>query len=96
MLVLKALEDGPRHGYSIAECIQRLSRDVLQVEEGSLYPALHRLAKRGLIQAEWGLSENNRRAKYYSLTKLGRKRLESHTADWVRLSEAITRVMGTA
>jgi transcriptional regulator len=96
MLILKTLEAGSRHGYSIAERIEQVSKDVLAIEEGSLYPALHRLVKRGWIKSEWGLSENNRKAKYYSLTKAGRKQLESETTDWARLSEAITRVMRTA
>jgi PadR family transcriptional regulator len=96
MLILKTLEAGPRHGYSIAERIEQVSRDVLAIEEGSLYPALHRLVKRGWIKSEWGLSENNRKAKYYGLTKAGRKQLESESTDWARLSEAITRVMRTA
>ena len=95
MLILKTLELGPRHGYSIAERIEQVSKDVLLVEEGSLYPALHRLAKRGWIQAEWGTSENNRKAKYYALTSSGRKQLQSEAHDWTRLSEAITRVMRT-
>ena len=96
MLILKALELGPRHGYSIAERIEQVSGDVLLVEEGSLYPALHRLAKRGWVEAEWGVSENNRKARYYSLTASGRKQLRSESADWARLAEAITRVMGNA
>jgi PadR family transcriptional regulator PadR len=96
MLILKTLEAGPRHGYSIAERIEQVSREVLAIEEGSLYPALHRLVKRGWIKSEWGLSENNRKAKYYGLTKAGRKQLESESTDWARLSEAITRVMRTA
>jgi PadR family transcriptional regulator, regulatory protein PadR len=96
MLILKTLEAGSRHGYSIAERIEQVSKDVLAIEEGSLYPALHRLVKRGWIKSEWGLSENNRKAKYYSLTKSGRNQLESETTDWTRLSEAITRVMRTA
>ena len=96
MLILKTLEAGSRHGYSIAERIEQVSKDVLAIEEGSLYPALHRLVKRGWIKSEWGLSENNRKAKYYSLTKSGRSQLESETTDWARLSEAITRVMRTA
>ena len=96
MLILKTLEAGPRHGYSIAGRIEQMSREVLAIEEGSLYPALHRLVKRGWIKSEWGLSENNRKAKYYSLTKTGRNQLESESTDWVRLSEAITRVMRTA
>ena len=96
MLILKTLEAGSRHGYSIAERIEQVSKDVLAIEEGSLYPALHRLVKRGWIKSEWGLSENNRKAKYYSLTKSGRNQLESETPDWARLSEAITLVMRTA
>jgi len=94
MLILKTLEPGPQHGYSIAERIEQVSREVLLVEEGSLYPALHRLAKRGWIKAEWGLSENNRKAKFYSLTNKGRKQLQSEAADWVQISGAIARVMG--
>jgi transcriptional regulator len=96
MLILKTLEVGPRHGYSIAERIEQVSKDVLAIEEGSLYPALHRLVKRRWIESEWGLSENNRKAKYYTLTKAGRQQLESESVDWARLSEAITRVMRTA
>lgn len=96
MLILKTLEFGPRHGYSIAERIEQVSGEVLLVEEGSLYPALHRLAKRGWIKAEWGASENNRKAKFYSLTRAGRRQLESEANDWTRLSDAIARVMRTA
>jgi transcriptional regulator len=95
MLILKTLELGPKHGYSIAERIEQVSNDVLLVEEGSLYPALHRLAKRGWIKAEWGMSENNRKAKYYTLTSSGRKQLQSEANDWAELSDAITRVMRT-
>jgi transcriptional regulator len=96
MLILKTLEVGPRHGYSIAERIEQVSKDVLAIEEGSLYPALHRLVKRKWVESEWGLSENNRKAKYYTLTKAGRQQLASEATDWTRLSEAITRVMRTA
>jgi transcriptional regulator len=96
MLILKTLDLGPRHGYSIAERIEQVSNSVLLVEEGSLYPALHRLAKRGWIKAEWGVSENNRKAKYYSLSPAGRKQLQSESADWARLSEAIATVMRLA
>jgi len=96
MLILKTLELGPRHGYSIAERIEQVSNDVLLVEEGSLYPALHRLAKRGWIRAEWGTSENNRRAKFYDLTSAGRKQLKSEANDWTTISEAISHVMRTA
>jgi transcriptional regulator len=93
LLVLKTLLRGPMHGYSIAESIQQTSDDVLRVEEGSLYPALHRLERRGWVDAEWGLSENNRRAKYYRLTRTGRKQLAVEVADWARLSAAIARVL---
>ena len=96
MLILKALSAGALHGYDIANRIQQTSDDVLTIQEGSLYPALHRMEERGLIEAEWGLSENNRKAKFYKLTKDGRKRLETEASDWSRLSEAISRVMQTA
>lgn len=93
MLLLKALQLEPLHGYAIARRVQQLSKDVLRVEEGSLYPALHRIEERGWVEAEWGTSENNRRAKFYNLTRKGRKQLENETAEWKRLSLAITRVM---
>lgn len=93
MLVLKALQLEPLHGYAVAKRIQQLSADVLRVEEGSLYPALHRMEQRGWIAAEWGASENNRKAKYYSLTRKGRQQLESEAQDWAQLSAAIARVM---
>jgi transcriptional regulator len=96
MLVLKAVSRGPRHGYSIAEWIQETSEDVLRVEEGALYPALHRLELRGLLSSEWGASENNRRAKFYSLTAAGRKELVAETEGWRRMSGAIARIMRTA
>ena len=96
MLILKALTRGPLHGYGIVGFIQESSEDVLRVEEGALYPALHRLELRGLLGAEWGLSENNRRAKFYRLTAAGRKYLEQETTGWERLSAAIARVMQTA
>ena len=96
LLILKILAGGKRHGYSIAERIQQTSGDLLSVEEGSLYPALHRLEKRGVICSEWGLSENNRRAKYYDLTAAGAKRLEQESANWTRLAKGIARVMRTA
>lgn len=96
MLILKTLELGPRHGYSIAERIEQVSDEILLVEEGSLYPALHRLAKRGWIKAEWGASENNRKAKYYALTSSGRKQLHSEATGWSKLSAAVTKVMRTA
>jgi transcriptional regulator len=96
MLILKALTRGARHGYGIAEFIQQSSGDVLRVEEGALYPALHRLELRGMLSSEWGVSENNRRAKFYRLTAPGRKRLAEENASWDRLSGAVSRVMQTA
>jgi PadR family transcriptional regulator PadR len=96
MLILKSLSSGALHGYDIAERIQQMSDDVLTIQEGSLYPALHRMEERGQIGAEWGLSENNRKAKFYKLTRTGRKQLESEASDWARLSAAISRVMQTA
>lgn len=96
MLILKAVEHGALHGYAIASLIQERSNSALKVEEGALYPALHRLEVRGLLDSEWGLSESNRRAKYYRLTKAGRKQLETDTARWKFLSAAIAQVMETA
>src|SRR5205809_2450593 len=96
MLVLKTVSRGAMHGYSIAQFIQAASRDVLKVEEGALYPALHRLEVRGLLRAEWGTSDNNRRAKYYRLTAAGRRELEQEAAYWDRVAAAVTRVMQTA
>jgi transcriptional regulator len=93
MLVLKTLSRGPLHGYAIAQSIQRTSDDVLRVEEGALYPALHKLEVRGWLRAEWGLSENNRRAKFYRLSALGRRELERESAYWDRVAAAVTRVM---
>jgi transcriptional regulator len=93
MLLLKALQLEPLHGYAIARRVQQLSEDALRVEEGSLYPALHRIEERGFVESDWGTSENNRRAKYYRLTRAGRRRLEAEAGDWKRLSLAITRVM---
>jgi transcriptional regulator len=96
MLVLQTLTRGAMHGYAIVEFIQQSSDDVLRVEEGALYPALHRLELRGMLASEWGVSENNRRAKYYRLTARGRKQLVDETASWNRLSGAVARVMQTA
>jgi transcriptional regulator len=96
MLILKALTRGASHGYTIAEFIQQSSDEILRVEEGALYPALHRLELRGLLHGEWGVSENNRRAKFYRLTAAGRKSLAEEASTWGRLSGAITRVMQTA
>ena len=96
MLVLKALSRGPMHGYGVTRWIQQTSDDALQVEEGSLYPALYRMEKRGWITSEEGLSENNRKARYYKLTRVGRRQLETESSAWDRLSEAIAKVMQTA
>jgi transcriptional regulator len=96
MLILTTLTRGPLHGYEIAQRIQQASEEVLKVEEGSLYPALYRMEGQGWIEAEWGASENNRRAKFYRLTRAGRKHLASETSNWERLCAAITRVLQTA
>ncbi len=96
MLVLRTLARGRMHGYAIAESIHQRTDNVLRIEEGALYPALHRLELRGLLAAEWGLSENNRRAKYYRLTPGGQRRLEAERAAWNRMVMAIARVMETA
>jgi PadR family transcriptional regulator, regulatory protein PadR len=93
MLILRTLLFGPAHGHAIAHAIERGSEDVLQVEHGSLYPALHRLVKQGLIAAKEGTSENNRRAKYYNLTPKGRKKLTAENSKWDRLTQAIARIM---
>ena len=93
MLVLKALARGPLHGYDVAEHILAWSGEVLRVEEGALYPALHRLELRGLLASTWGVSANNRRAKFYRLTAAGRKQLAAESSEWVRLSSAVARVM---
>ena len=93
MLILKALKLGPRHGFGISALIQQISKDVLQVEQGSLYPALYRLEDQGWISSEWGVSENNRKAKYYTLTAAGRKQLLQEAAQWERLSTAINLIL---
>ena len=93
LLVLKTLALAPMHGYWIAKRIQQISRDVLQVNQGSLYPALLRLQQNGWIRAKWGASEKNRRAKYYSLTEAGRKQLEAETENWKRLAGAVARLL---
>jgi PadR family transcriptional regulator, regulatory protein PadR len=95
LLVLKTLDPGPMHGWGISLRIQAVSRDVLQVNQGSLYPALHRLEQQGLIASEWGASENNRQAKYYQLTRAGRKQLAQETKNWERLTEAVARILAT-
>jgi len=96
LLILKTLTAGAMHGYSVAQRIQQRSDDVLVVEEGSLYPALYRMEEKGWISSEWGKSDNNRRAKFYSLTRSGRKQLEEETAIWERVHRAITLVLQTA
>ena len=93
LLVLRTLNAGPKHGWGIALSIQQVTRDVLQVNQGSLYPALHRLEQQGLVAAQWGNSENNRQAKFYELTKAGRKQLVEETRIWERLSDAVARVL---
>ncbi|MEO8662289.1 MAG: PadR family transcriptional regulator [Bryobacteraceae bacterium] len=95
VLILKTLELGAMHGWGISQRIQQVSESVLQVNQGSLYPALHRLEEQGLIQAEWGSSENNRQAKYYALTTSGKKQLADDTENWSRLSGAVDRILGT-
>jgi len=97
LMVLKTLDAlGPIHGYGIAQRIQQISQDVLYLNQGTLYPALLRLVQRGWIQSEWGISDHNRRAKYYSLTKTGRKQLRDETEDWQRMSGIINRLLETA
>jgi transcriptional regulator len=97
MLILKTVSDGDTlHGYAIANAIQQTSGAVLQVDEGALYPALHRLEVRGLLRSKWGWSENNRRAKYYSLTAAGRRQLTQDADSWSRVSAAIARIMRNA
>jgi len=91
--VLKTLSWGSTHGYGVARWIQQITGDVLRVEEGSLYPALHRLEKRGWISSDWGLSENNRRAKYYHLTPRGRQQLRSAASSWAVFSDAVSKVL---
>ena len=92
-LILKTLEQGPRHGYAIARWLGDATRDAIQVEEGSLYPALYRLERKGLLQAEWGRSELDRRAKFYTLTDKGRANLEKEVQDWARFAEAVSTVL---
>jgi PadR family transcriptional regulator len=96
LLILQTLVLEPQHGWAISERVQQISSDVLRIQQGSLYPALHRLERRGWIKARWGTSENNRRAKYYELTKSGRKQLEAEKDAWERLTAAVAQVLGTA
>ena len=96
LLILQTLLLEPQHGWAISERVQQISSDVLRIQQGSLYPALHRLERRGWIKARWGTSENNRRAKYYELTRSGRKQLEAERDAWVKLTAAMAQVLGTA
>jgi len=96
LLILRTLALGPQHGWAISERVQQMSSDVLCIQQGSLYPALHRLERRGLIKARWGTSENNRRAKYYELSKNGRQQLEVEKDAWQKLTAAVAQVLGTA
>ena len=95
LLVLRTLAWGPMHGYGVARWIQHITDDVLTIEEGSLYPALHRLEKRGLVKSSWGLSENNRRAKYYEITRTGRETLSREKLTWSVYSAAVDKVLGS-
>jgi transcriptional regulator len=96
LLILRTLSEGAMHGWGISQRIQQVSRDVLQVNQGSLYPALHRLEQQGLIEAEWGNSENNRQAKFYQLTRDGRKQLAEEARNWERISTAVARILAGA
>ena len=96
LLILKTLARESMHGYGIVQRIHEIAEDLLKVEDGSLYPALYRMEERGWVTSEWGLSENNRRAKFYELTRAGRKQLEAERANWERISQAITRILQTA
>ncbi len=93
LLILKTLGLGPQHGWAISERLQQISSDVLRVQQGSLYPALHRLQRRGWVRGSWGTSENNRRAKYYELTAAGRKQLEVETTSWRKLAAAVGQIL---
>jgi transcriptional regulator len=96
LLILRTLALEPLHGWAVSERIQQISSDVLRVQQGSLYPALHRLERRGWIKAKWGASENNRRAKFYELTRSGRRQLEAQRTAWEKLTAAVARVLETA
>ena len=95
LLMLRALSLGPLHGWGISERVQQMSRDALRIQQGSLYPSLHRLERKGWIKARWGTSEQNRQAKYYELTRAGRRALEQQQSDWARLTAAIGHVLGS-
>jgi transcriptional regulator len=96
MLILKTLALGPMHGWGISQRIQQVSEDVLVINQGSLYPALYRLEQQGLITSEWGSSDNNRQAKFYELTRSGKKQLSEETENWTRLSAAVDRILQTS
>jgi len=96
LLILRTLSLGPQHGWAISERIQQISSDVLCVQQGSLYPALHRLERRGWIKARWGTSDNNRKAKFYELTKSGTRQLEIETSEWKKLTAAISQILETS
>ncbi|MDR3741784.1 MAG: PadR family transcriptional regulator [Terracidiphilus sp.] len=96
LLILRTLSLGPQHGWAISERVQQLSSEALRIQQGSLYPALHRLERRGLIKANWGTTENNRRAKYYELSKKGREQLDVEKEAWAKLTAAVAQVLGTA
>jgi transcriptional regulator len=96
LLVLRTLSPGPLHGWAISQRIQQVSQDVLRVNQGSLYPALHRLERAGWIEAEWGASDTQRRVRFYRLTRPGRRRLEQETENWERLTAAVARILQTA
>jgi PadR family transcriptional regulator PadR len=96
LLILQALAAEARHGWAISERVQQISSDVLRIQQGSLYPALHRLERRGWIKARWGVSENNRRAKYYELTRSGRRQLEVERSAWEKLTAAMAQVLGAS
>jgi transcriptional regulator len=95
LLMLRALALGPLHGWGVSERVRQMSHEVLHIQQGSLYPALHRLERRGWIKARWGASDQNRRAKYYDLTPKGRRALETQQNDWAKLTTAIAHVLGT-
>jgi transcriptional regulator len=95
LLILKTLSLGPQHGWAVSERIQQISSDVLRIKQGSLYPALHRLERRGWIKAHWGASDSNRRAKFYELTRSGQKQLHDHSETWQLLTAAVAEVLGT-
>jgi len=96
LLILKTVALEPQHGWAISERLQQISEDVVQVQQGSLYPALHRLERRGWLRAKWGISDNNRRAKYYEITAAGRKQLEAEARSWRKLAGAVATVLDTA